>query len=415
MPRNRVFLFLCLLFVLVLGSASPALAGYPASYEKAKAQFERLEKSGGKAQEWQNCADAFRRSYQNNPNWRLRAAALYRCGLALEGKAGVTKNAADARSAVSAYEELVRKHPEQSLADDALFRAAVVCNERLGEVDKAAAALDRIARDYRSSDHAKAAADYRKKLKKGGKALPAAPVAVTPPARTGMTLAAQLGLTVRTVVIDAGHGGKDPGTMNNGVVERDVTLDIARSLKVLLEKDGFRVRLTREGNRTLTLSERVVLGRRYKGDLFVSIHVNACANPAISGMETYILDFARTSTVSRLARVENAGSARLGDMDKIVRSIVTGARINESRELAEEIQKHSVRHMKNNGRRLHSGGVKGAPFFVLVGATMPSVLVEVGYCTNKKEAEDLKSAKYRQLLAQGIHNGILAYAQSLKP
>ena len=75
MPRNRVFLFLCLLFVLVLGSASPALAGYPASYEKAKAQFERLEKSGGKAQEWQNCADAFRRSYQNNPNWRLRAAA----------------------------------------------------------------------------------------------------------------------------------------------------------------------------------------------------------------------------------------------------------------------------------------------------------------------------------------------------
>ena len=202
--------------------------------------------------------------------------------------------------------------------------------------------------------------------------------------------------------------------MNNGVVEREVTLDIARRMKTILEKAGYRVRLTRDSNRSLSLTNRVALGRKYKGDLFVSVHVNACDNPSIRGMETYILDFARTSSASRLATVENAGSGRLGDMDKIIKEIVTGARTRESRELAEEIQKNSVRYLKKNGYSLHSGGVKGAPFFVLVGASMPSVLVEVGYCTNKQEARNLKSSKYRQLLAQGVCNGIISYALSLK-
>lgn len=417
MPRNRVLIFFCLLFALVLGGVSSGLAAYPASYEKAKAQLERLEKSGGKPQAWQSCADAFRNSYRFNPNWRLRSAALYRCGAALEGKAKVTKATADARNAASTYEELARNHPDQALADDALYRAAILYNERLNEPDKAAAALERILTHYKASDHAKAAAEYKKSLKKGGikpKTKDPEPKAISP-TKMGRTLAAQLGLSVQTVVIDAGHGGKDPGAMHNKVVERDVTLDIARRMKPLLEKAGLRVRLTREGNRTLTLSDRVVLGRKYKGDLFVSIHVNACPNPAISGIETYILDFARTSSVSRLAMVENAGSGRLRDMDKVVKSIVTRARINESLELGQEIQKHSVRYMKNNGYRLLSGGVKGAPFFVLVGATMPSVLVEVGYCTNKNEAENLNTTKYRQLLAQGVSNGILSYIQSLKP
>ncbi len=409
MPSARFLLFFFLLFVVAQG-ASPVLAAYPASYERAKEQLERLEKSGGDARAWQNCANAFRNSYQANPNWRLRTAALYRCGVALEGRAGVTKSAADAKSAASVYEELARKYPNQALADDALFRAAVIHNEKLKDSARAEDLLDRILKEYKTSDHAKAAAEYKKSLKKGG----SGPKAKTS-AKTGMTLAAQLGLSVQTVVIDAGHGGKDPGSMNNKVVERDVTLDIARRMKPILEKAGFRVRLTREGNRTLTLSERVILGRKYKGDLFVSIHVNACGNPAISGMETYVLDFARTSSVSRLAMVENAGSGRLRDLDKTVKSMVMRARVNESLELGQEIQKHSVRHMKNNGFSLYSGGVKGAPFFVLVGASMPSVLVEVGYCTNKKEAENLNSAKYRQLLAQGVSNGILSYAEGLKP
>ncbi len=417
MPRNRFFLFACLLFVAVLlGVASPCMAANPPSYEKAKATLQQLEKSGGSAQEWQECSDAFRRTYRYNPGWNLRAAALYRCGVCLEGKAKVTGARADAQNAVVVYEELVRDHPGQVLADDALFRMAVVYNELLGDAGKAGGALDRILKEYKDSDHAKPAAEYKKKLNTGAKAANAAKPA-SAAANSGKkdtALAAQLGLSVRTVVLDAGHGGKDPGTMNNGVVEREVTLDIARRMKPLLEKIGFRVCLTRERNVTLSLSERVSLGKKYNGDLFVSIHVNACDNPAITGMETYILDFARTSSASRLATVENAGSGRLGDMDRIIREIVTGARTRESRGLAEEIQKNSVNYMKKNGHELHSGGVKGAPFFVLVGASMPSVLVEVGYCTNRKEAGNLNNAKYRQLLAQGLCNGIAAYASSLK-
>ena len=226
-------------------------------------------------------------------------------------------------------------------------------------------------------------------------------------------LAAQLGLSVRTIIIDPGHGGKDPGTMHNGVVEKDVNLDIAKRLKTILDKLGYKVLLTRTTNKGISLSERVQFSRRNKGDLFVSIHVNAAENTSISGLETYILDFARTSSASRLATVENADSGRLGDMDKILTEILTGARTNESRRLAENIQKSILSYLKKNGATTRDGGVKGAPFFVLVGSSMPSVLVEVGYCSNKKEASRLKTTKHRQRLAQGLANGIHAYAKSL--
>ena len=226
-------------------------------------------------------------------------------------------------------------------------------------------------------------------------------------------LAAQLGLSVRTVIIDPGHGGRDPGTMHNGVVEQDVNLDIAKRLKTILEKLGYKVHMTRTGNTWVSLSERVNFSKRKKGDLFVSIHVNASENTSISGPETYILDFARSSSVSRLAMVENADSGRLGDMDKILTEILTGARTTESRRLAERVQKYMLSALKKGGVSARDGGVKGAPFFVLVGSSMPSILVEVGYCTNKTEASRLKTSKYRQNLAQGMANGIHYYARSL--
>lgn len=227
-------------------------------------------------------------------------------------------------------------------------------------------------------------------------------------------LAAQLGLSVRTIIIDPGHGGRDPGAMHNGVVEQDVNLDVAKRLKTILEKLGYKVYMTRTGNTWVSLAERVRFSSSKKGDLFVSIHVNASENTAISGLETYILDFARSSSVSRLAMVENADSGRLGDMDKILTEILTGARTTESRRLAERIQNNTLSYLKKNGASTHDGGVKGAPFFVLVGSSMPSVLVEIGYSTNKKEAARLKTSKHRQRIAQGMANGIHAYARSLR-
>ena len=463
MLHRRILLILCLVLAFVFCVSAQGLASNPADYERAKAQLAKLHKGKASAQAWLSCAESFRKAYNNNPRWRLRVAALYRCGVALEGRARVTRSADHARRAVAVYEQAARTHAKTALADDALFRAAVVQNELLRDKRKARLNLQKIARSYPNSDFAAPAKRYlatmdgapsktikvpsKKQSAKtpepaAKKAAPAPAKAVAPkpaakpaskagpqaepkkavserkaPAPKGkpiaQNLAAQLGLSVRTVVIDAGHGGRDPGTMHNGVVERDVNLDIAKRIKTILEKRGYKVQLTREGNKWLSLGERVRLGKRFKGDLFVSIHVNAAESSRAVGFETYILDFARTSSASRLAVIENANSGRLGDMDKVLGEIVRGVRTAESRRLADCIQNSTISHLKKSGRKLYDGGVKGAPFFVLVGSTMPSVLVEVGYCSNKAEARRLLDPKHRQALAQGISNGVHAYARGL--
>ena len=412
--QHRILALLCLICCLFLLAPACASAANPPDYERAKEQLTRLQSSGNAGPNtWQACADAFRKVYDNNPKWYLRVAALYRCGVALEEKAKVSKSSVDARNAAVVYEQAASKHPSSALADDALFRAAVVYNELLNDPKKARVHLEHIARRYSRADHAKIAAEYREQMdKKEGKTSSSkSSSSVVPPSGTG--LAAQLGLSVRTVIIDPGHGGKDPGTMHNGVVEKDVNLDIAKRLKTILEKLGYRVYMTRTGNSSVSLSDRVSFSKSKKGDLFVSIHVNASDKASISGPETYILDFARSSSVSRLAMVENADSGRLGDMDKILTEILTGARTTESRRLAERVQKYILSALKKGGVSARDGGVKGAPFFVLVGSSMPSILVEVGYCTNKTEASRLKTSKYRQSLAQGMANGIHYYARSL--
>lgn len=462
---RRVFLlFSCLLMALMFCAPSLSAASNPPDYERAKAQLARLHHGKHSASEWQACANAFRSAYEKNPKWRLRVAALYRCGVALEGRARVTRNTADARRAASTYEQAIRTYPNSALTDDALFRAALVYNELLREPARARGYLERIGRQYAKSDHAKPAADYKARMdaRKAGKAAkpaskeppqkavakpeakkvpykekarapehkkaippkaekkPASKASLKPdraPAPTGkpiaQNLAAQLGLAVRTVVIDAGHGGKDPGAIHHGVVEKDVNLDVAKRLGDILKKRGYTVKFTRDKNKWLSLGERVRYGKKSQGDLFISIHVNACDNPKASGFETYILDFARTSSASRLAAIENANSGRLGDMDNVLTEILRGARTAESRRLADHIQGGTLDHLRKRGFKVQNGGVKGAPFFVLVGSSMPSVLVEVGYCSNKSESVRLKSQEYRQQLAQGIASGIVSYAKRL--
>ncbi len=469
MFQRRFFVLLCFFFALLLCVPAQGLGANPPDYERAKAQLERLHSGRHSAAEWQACADAFRRAYDRNPKWRLRVAALYRHGVALEGRARVTRAASDARRSLAAYEQAVRIYPASALADDALFRAAVVCNELLRDQKRARSHLEQINRRYARSDHARPAAEYYERMLRASKglskssdskntappkksdvkkvpekvppkAVPArkapekkaaekkipektkVPVKKTEPEKKApapkgkpiaQNLAAQLGLSVRTIVIDPGHGGRDPGTMHNGVVERDVNLDVAKRLDAILKKRGYTVKLTRDRNKWLALGERVRFGKKAQGDLFVSIHVNACDNPNASGFETYILDFARTSSASRLAVIENANSGRLGDMDKVLTEILRGARTAESRRLADSIQSRTLSYLKNSKAAVKDGGVKGAPFFVLVGSSMPSVLVEIGYCSNKYEARRLKDPKFRQLIAQGIANGIHAYAQGL--
>ena len=477
MFRRLSLILLCFVMACLMCAPAPSMAANPPDYERAKAQLASLHKGRHSAAEWQACADAFRRAHDRNPKWRLRSAALYRYGVALEGRFRVTRTTSDARRAAAAYEQTVRSYPDSALADDALFRSAMLYNENLRDPARARSHLERIRNRYPKSDHVAPAASYLAKMSKKpekkaeagpgkagaknvppkkpeakkaearkpepkkkdagkqdlkkapakkpapekGKAGKPEPKKGVSPARApapkgkpiAQNLAAQLGLAVRTVVIDAGHGGHDPGAIHHGVVEKDVNLDVAKRLGEILKKRGYTVKYTRDSNKWLALGERVRKGKNMQGDLFVSIHVNACENTKASGFETYILDFARTSSASRLATIENANSSRLGDMDKVVSEILRGARTAESRRLADCIQASTVGYLKKLKYKIQDGGVKGAPFFVLVGSTMPSVLVEIGYCSNKSEALRLKTPQYRQQMAQGIANGIHSYAKGL--
>ena len=233
-------------------------------------------------------------------------------------------------------------------------------------------------------------------------------------ARQVADMASQLGLSVQRVFIDAGHGGRDPGTSHNKVVERVITLDIALRLGRLLEANGLNVVYSRRDDRAVGLSQRTVAANRKECDLFVSIHVNANEDRSVQGFETYYLDFASNQHAARVAALENARSERrLGNMQSMLAEVMLSARVDESRRLASDIQRLSLFRLKRRGYEVRNNGTKSAPFHVLLGANMPAVLVEVGYCTHGQEAKRLLDAKYRHALAEGLAEGILAYRDRL--
>ena len=227
-------------------------------------------------------------------------------------------------------------------------------------------------------------------------------------------MARQLGLTVHTVFIDAGHGGRDPGTNHNGVLERAISLDVALTLGRLLEANGLDVVYSRTADKAISLHERTTMANATGADLFVSIHVNANDDPSIQGFETYYLDIASNQEAARLAALENTDSEhRLGDMQKMLADVMLNARVDESRHLAQDIQRMSQFRLKRRQFDTKDNGIKSAPFIVLIGAQMPAVLVEIGYCTNKQEASRLLTPKYRMSVAEGLAEGILAYKDRL--
>ena len=238
--------------------------------------------------------------------------------------------------------------------------------------------------------------------------------AVPPSPRLVRDMARQLGLTVRTVFIDAGHGGRDPGTNHNNVLERAVSLDVALTLGRLLEANGVDVVYSRTADKGVSLRERTAMANAAGADLFVSIHVNANDDASVQGFETYYLDIASNPEAARLATLENAdGDHKLGDMQKMLADVMLNARVDESRHLAQDIQRLAQFRFKRRQFETKDNGIKSAPFLVLLGAQMPAVLVEIGYCTNKEEATRLLTSKYRMTLAEGLAEGILAYKDRL--
>jgi N-acetylmuramoyl-L-alanine amidase len=259
-----------------------------------------------------------------------------------------------------------------------------------------------------------------------GTAPPATPPA-TPPAappaaaasnvRGGFSLARQLGLGVSRIVIDPGHGGHDPGALLGTRTEAAITLDIALRLEALLLKQpGIEVVLTRRTDIFVTLQERTEIANREAADLFVSIHVNASRNSAARGVETYLLDFASTPDAAAVAARENASSMlTMNDLNDLVKRITLTSKADESRDLAVTLQGAMVRNLRKHNSALRDLGVKRAPFVVLIGASMPSVLVEVAFLTHKQEGRLLANSGYRQRVAESLSDGVRRYLQALKP
>ena len=249
-------------------------------------------------------------------------------------------------------------------------------------------------------------------------ATPPSPTPSAPSANANgkFSLSRQLGLGVGRIVIDAGHGGHDPGARANGVSESELTLDVALRLQKLLEKQpGVEVVMTRSTDVFIELEERTRLANRAEADLFLSIHANASRNTKANGVETYFLNFATSPDAEAVAARENAGAAgTMHKLPEIVRAITLNNKINESRDFADMIQRAMVRRLSTRNKNLRDIGVKQAPFVVLIGASMPSVLAEMSFVTNKQDAALLKTGAYRQHIAEALLDGVLRYQQSLK-
>ena len=230
------------------------------------------------------------------------------------------------------------------------------------------------------------------------------------------SVARQLGLGVSRIVIDAGHGGHDPGASAFGISEAELVLDVSLRLEKLLQQQpGIDVVMTRRKNEYIPLDERTEIANREEADLFLSVHANASANAAANGVETYFLNFALNPQAEAVAARENAASGKtMSSLPGIIKAITLNSKLNESRDFATSIQRSLVRGMRGGNKNLKDLGVKQAPFMVLIGAAMPSVLAEISFVTNQQEARLLKLPRYRQRIAESLLAGILRYQQSLK-
>src|SRR2546425_3341725 len=240
-----------------------------------------------------------------------------------------------------------------------------------------------------------------------------------PPAKNmngGLSMARQLGLGISRIVIDAGHGGHDPGAKGKGVTEAELVLDVALRLEKLLQKvPGVEVILTRRTDEFVVLEERPAIANRESADLFLSIHANASPHAQAHGIETYFLNFANNQSAAAVAARENATSAlAMGALPDVVKAIARNNKMDESRELATHIQRAMVDRLKTTNKSLKDLGVKQAPFVVLIGATMPAVLAEISFVTNPQEARLAKGNAYRQRIAEALFNAIRKYQSSLK-
>jgi N-acetylmuramoyl-L-alanine amidase len=244
------------------------------------------------------------------------------------------------------------------------------------------------------------------------------PPAVPIPTRDGnSTLTRTLGLKIGRIVIDAGHGGHDTGTVGpTGLMEKDLCLDVALRLgKIIQQKlPGADIVYTRSDDTFIPLEERTRIANDAKADLFISIHANSSPDHGARGIETYYLNLKGSPDAMAVAARENATAQEgIHDLEDVVKQIARTEKIDESREFAEDVQESLSKRIQKTARPVKNRGVRKAPFVVLIGADMPSILTEISFLSNPADEQLLKKPEHRQRVAEGLYTGVSAYLQSL--
>lgn len=229
-----------------------------------------------------------------------------------------------------------------------------------------------------------------------------------------LSLAQQLGLGVRKIVIDPGHGGRDPGAIAHNLKEKDIVLSLAQKLAEDLSKNsGYEVVLTRNDDSYISLEERTAIANGNNADLFLSLHVNAHPISSVNGLETYFLNLTNNREAMRVAAYENATSElQMSDLQDVLADIMKNSKIKESSRLAHNVHSTLVKGLAREGLALKDLGVKQAPFYVLIGAEMPAILVEIAFISNPSEAEKLGDENFLASYAEIITLGVNSYIDS---
>jgi N-acetylmuramoyl-L-alanine amidase len=238
----------------------------------------------------------------------------------------------------------------------------------------------------------------------------------TPTAAGERSLVRTLGLKIGRIVIDAGHGGHDSGTTGpGGIEEKEVVLDVALRLgKLLKQRLGADVIYTRDNDTFIPLETRTAIANKAQADLFLSIHANSSPDSSARGVETYYLNFTTSPDALEVAARENAVSDEsIHELSDLVKKITLKDKIDESREFAADVQKSLYDDLEEGNPGMRDRGVKKAPFVVLIGANMPSILAEISFLTNSADARELQQPAYRERIAESLYRGVARYISGL--
>jgi N-acetylmuramoyl-L-alanine amidase len=230
------------------------------------------------------------------------------------------------------------------------------------------------------------------------------------------SLTRALGLKIGRIVVDAGHGGHDAGTLGPGdIQEKDVVLDVALRLgKLLHQRLGADVIYTRHDDTFIPLEQRTAIANKAQADLFISVHANSSSDPTARGVETYYLNFTTSPDALEVAARENAVSDEsIHELAGLVKKITLKDKIDESREFAADVESSLYTGLERGNPGLRDRGVKKAPFVVLIGANMPSILAEISFLTNPDDATQLRDPEYRQRIAESLYRGVTKYVNGL--